>query len=143
MRKGLVAILLTVLAVGGLGVGSASASASVSNTAGSMTGQRASSADPGYYGLLTAKTSSTACVVAEWKNAGGWVRYGFHQGQFELSELRVCYNNLDTSEEYRLHTSQVGHVFGLRFVNNVGLPAKVLCDDDLSGTANDCTNKLA
>lgn len=140
MRKIFAGLLVALVTVVGLGTSPAIASATVSNASGVMTGQTASSADPGYYGLLSAKTTSTACVVAEWKDAGAqWRRHGFHQGQFEFSELRVCYNNVDTSEEYRIHIAETGPLYGLRFVSNTG-QIKVLCENT-SGTT--CAAKLA
>lgn len=148
MRKkallALLAVLSTVL-FAFAGVGVANASDSVQNVSGVMTGQKASSSDPGYYGRLSAKQGGTACVVAERKAAGGWEREGFWQGNYRLSEFRVCYNNWPAYEDYRVHEEYTGHTFGLRMVSNTG-QIKVLCDDDAnpaSGDAWDCAVKLA
>ena len=123
------------------GVGGAQASATVSNASGVLSGQTASSADPGYYGTLTAK--SPACVVLERKDASAhWVRDGFAQGQLRLSELRACYNRMNgPSEEWRIHLNEGYFVYGLRYVSNTG-QIKVLCENS-SGSAWVCASKLA
>jgi hypothetical protein len=134
MRKILAVLLASVALIIGFGVGPASASASVSNADGKLTGQVASSADPGYYGQLTAYP--TACVVVERKTtAGYWVRTGFSFGQFVLSEFRVCYNDWDSSRDYRVHFNQGYTVDGLRIVSNQGL-VTTLCNGN-------CATKLA
>jgi hypothetical protein len=136
MRRIFAGMFVALLAVVALGVGGAQASDSVSNVDGTMTGQKAASSDPGFYGRLTAKP--TACVVAERKLANGvWVRDGFWQGQFSLSELRVCYSNVPAYEDYRIHTSTTIQVYGLRFVSNQGTTG-VLCSSQAG-----CLQELA
>jgi len=137
MRKRLTVLLVAVLAVLalGLGVGGAQASAVVSNADGSMTGQRAAAADPGYYGELRA--FPTACVVVERKsNSNAWVRNGFESSGVIWNEFRICYDYNNNPDSWRIHTNSYP-VNGLRFVSNQGL-TKTMCT-----SAADCLSTLA
>lgn len=128
----LAAVCLLVLA---FGVGGAQASAVVSNADGSMTGQRASAADPGYYGELRA--FPTACVVLERKSSNGtWLREGFESSGVIWGTFRICYDYNNNPEVWRIHTNSYS-VYGLRFVSNQGL-IKYMCTSQ-----SDCLSSLA
>jgi hypothetical protein len=131
-KKFITAVLAVVLAVLGLGLAGAgpaqAADSSVSNADGAAT---AHVNNPGYYGSIKAKP--TACVVMERKtSAGNWVRSGFWQGQFQVSEMRVCYDNVPDHEDWEIPSGL--YVFGLRMVSNQGLTA-TLCT-----SKPDCNN---
>jgi len=138
IRKIVAALAIALALTVGLGVGGAQASAVVSNVDGSLTGQKAASADPGYYGELRA--FSTACVVIERLNDSNvWVRVGFESSDVIWNEFRICYDYNNNPADWRIHTNSYT-VRGLRFVSNQGT-YKVLCDIRLGGSQT-CPNKL-